>query len=47
MNSYSTYYLFPMNEEHNLIIQEYAKNPLQNFALKDYTIKQHEGNFIC
>ena len=36
-----------MNEEHNLIIQEYAKNPLQNFAMKEYTIKQHEGNFIC
>lgn len=36
-----------MNEEQSLIIQEYAKNPLQNFAMKDYTIKQHEGNFIC
>lgn len=36
-----------MNEEQNLIIQEYAKNPLQNFAMKEYTIKQHEGNFIC
>ena len=36
-----------MNEEHNLMIQEYAKNPLQNFAMKDYTVKQHEGNFIC
>ena len=29
------------------MIQEYAKNPLQNFAMKEYTIKQHEGNFIC
>jgi len=29
------------------MIQEYAKNPLQNFALKEYTVKQHEGNFIC
>jgi NifU-like protein involved in Fe-S cluster formation len=36
-----------MNEEQNLMIQEYAKNPLQNFAMKEYTIKQHEGNFIC
>lgn len=36
-----------MSEEQNLIIQEYAKNPLQNFAMKEYTIKQHEGNFIC
>lgn len=36
-----------MNEENNLMIQEYSKNPLQNFAMKEYTIKQHEGNFIC
>lgn len=36
-----------MSEETSLMIQEYAKNPLQNFALKDFTSKQHEGNFIC
>lgn len=36
-----------MSEEQSLIIQEYAKNPLQNFAMKEYTIKQQEGNFIC
>ncbi len=36
-----------MSEEQSLIIEEYTKNPLQNFALKEYTIKQHEGNFIC
>ncbi len=36
-----------MNEEHSLLIQEYSKNPLQNFALSTYTVKQHEGNFIC
>ncbi len=36
-----------MSEEQNLIIQEYAKNPLQNFAMKEFTVKQHEGNFIC
>ena len=38
---------YSMSEEQNIMIQEYAKNPLQNFAMKDYTIKQHEGNFIC
>lgn len=36
-----------MNEESNIMIEQYSKNPLQNFALKEYTIKQHEGNFIC
>ena len=36
-----------MSEEQSLIIQEYARNPLQNFAMKEYTVKQHEGNFIC
>ena len=29
------------------MLQEYAKNPICNFAMEDYTIKQHEGNFIC
>ena len=36
-----------MSEEQSILIQEYAKNPLQNFAMKEYTVKQHEGNFIC
>lgn len=36
-----------MTEEYSLLIQEYAKNPIQNFPLKSYTHKQHEGNFIC
>lgn len=36
-----------MSEEYSLLIQEYAKNPLQNFLLTSYTVKQHEGNFIC
>ena len=36
-----------MDEQHSLMIQEYAKNPLQNFAMEKYTIKQQEGNFIC
>lgn len=34
-------------EELSVMIQEYAKNPLCNFTMKDYTVKQHEGNFIC
>ena len=36
-----------MSDEASLLIQEYSKNPIQNFALPTYTIKQHEGNFIC
>lgn len=36
-----------MTEEQSLLIKEYAKNPIQNFRLKSYTHKQHEGNFIC
>jgi len=36
-----------MSEKNNLMIQEYAKNPLKNYAMKAYTIKQEEGNFIC
>ena len=36
-----------MKEESNIMIEQYSKNPLQNFALEKYTIKQHEGNFIC
>lgn len=36
-----------MSEEQSLIIQEYSKNPLKNYAMKEYTVKQHEGNFIC
>ncbi len=36
-----------MTEENSLLVQEYAKNPIQNFPLEKYTVKQHEGNFIC
>ena len=36
-----------MSEETNLLVQEYAKNPLQNHTMTDYTVKKHEGNFIC
>ena len=34
-------------EELSVMIQEYAKNPLCNFAMQNCTVKQHEGNFIC
>lgn len=33
--------------ESELLIQEYSKNPINNFAMGDSTIKRHEGNFIC
>ena len=36
-----------MSEENNILIQEYSKNPINNFHMQDFTIKQHEGNFIC
>lgn len=36
-----------MSEENNILIQEYSKNPINNFQMQDFTIKQHEGNFIC
>ena len=36
-----------MTAENDLIVKEYSKTPINNFALKQYTIKQHEGNFIC
>jgi len=35
------------NEETKLMIQEYAKNPINNYKMEDATISQHEGNFIC
>lgn len=34
-------------EESNVMIKEYAKNPLCNFSMESFTVKQHEGNFIC
>lgn len=34
-------------EEMNVMIQEYAKNPVNNFSMDDFTVKRHEGNFIC
>jgi len=36
-----------MNKESKLMIQEYTKNPINNHKMKNYTIQQHEGNFIC
>ncbi len=36
-----------MSEENNILMQEYSKNPINNFKMQDFTIKQHEGNFIC
>lgn len=40
-------YLLDMQEESNLLIQEYAKHPLCNFVMESPTISFHEGNFIC
>lgn len=36
-----------MSTESELLIKEYSKNPINNFKMKDATIHQHEGNFIC
>lgn len=33
--------------EENIIINEYSKNPINNFEMKDFTVKYHEWNFIC
>lgn len=31
----------------NYIVEQYAKNPIQNFVMDDFSIKQHEGNALC
>ncbi len=31
----------------NYIVEQYAKNPIQNFAMEDFSVKQHEGNALC
>jgi hypothetical protein len=36
-----------MTTEQELLVQEYAKNPLCNYKMEEYTITAHEGNFIC
>jgi NifU-like protein involved in Fe-S cluster formation len=33
--------------EENIILQEYSKNPVNNFEIDKYTVKHHEWNFIC
>lgn len=33
--------------ENTILIQEYAKNPINNFALEKFDISYHEWNFIC
>lgn len=33
--------------EKNMIINEYSKNPLNNFEMEDFTVQHHEWNFIC
>jgi hypothetical protein len=40
-------FLLVMSTESELLIKEYAKNPINNFKMKDATVTQHEGNFIC
>lgn len=31
----------------NYIVEQYAKNPIQNFVMDDFSIKQHEWNALC
>lgn len=40
-------YRLGMQEETNILIQEYAKNPLSNTVMELPTIFFNEGNFIC
>lgn len=30
-----------------MLLQEYSKNPVKNFKMEVFTVKYHEGNFIC
>lgn len=36
-----------MSSQSELLVKEYAKNPINNFKMGDCTIQGHEGNFIC
>lgn len=36
-----------MAKESDIILQSYAKEESYNYEMQDYTIKYHEGNFIC
>jgi len=29
------------------LIAEYNRNPVHNYAMQDFTVSRHEGNFIC
>jgi NifU-like protein involved in Fe-S cluster formation len=33
--------------EFSSLVQEYYKNPINNYRMEDATISQHEGNAIC
>lgn len=33
--------------EMELMIKEYAKNPINNYEMPDADVSRHEGNFIC
>lgn len=33
--------------ENSILIQEYAKNPLNNFVIENFDVSYHEWNFIC
>lgn len=33
--------------EENIILKEYSKNPIKNVEMENFTVKYHEGNFIC
>ncbi len=33
--------------ESSLVVQEYYKNPVNNFAMDGYTVKQEQWNVVC
>lgn len=33
--------------DNNYIVEQYIKNPVHNYPMEDFTIKQHEGNALC
>lgn len=35
------------DSENNIMIKEYSKNPINNFEMEVFSVKYHEGNFIC
>ncbi|MCF7835380.1 iron-sulfur cluster assembly scaffold protein [Candidatus Gracilibacteria bacterium] len=36
-----------MSKESELLVKEYAKNPLCNYKMDKFDVSFHEGNFIC